>query len=119
MYKLARGGRCRWRIENECFNTLKNQGYNIERNYGHGDKNLCFNFYLLTLIAFAFHQIFELTDKLYQACRANFCSKRLMWEKLRAYMDLLIFDTWEILLIFTLNPKEYIQWAKPPDIPSG
>lgn len=24
--RLARGGRCRWRIENETFNTLKNQG---------------------------------------------------------------------------------------------
>ena len=23
---LVKGGRCRWKIENECFNTLKNQG---------------------------------------------------------------------------------------------
>lgn len=46
---LARGGRCRWKLENECFNTLKNQGYAIDNSYGHGDKNLCFNFYLLTL----------------------------------------------------------------------
>jgi hypothetical protein len=23
-----RGGRARWKIENETFNTLKNQGYN-------------------------------------------------------------------------------------------
>jgi hypothetical protein len=114
IYKLARGGRCRWRIENECFNTLKNHGYHIEHSYGHGEKNLCFNFYLLTLIAFAFHQVFELTDKLYQACRTKFCSKRFMWEKLRAYIDLLIFEAWEDLLVFTLNPKEYIQWAKPP-----
>jgi hypothetical protein len=67
-----------------------------------------------TLIAFTFHQVFELTDKLYQACREKFCSKRFMWEKLRAYIDLLIFESWEDLLVFTLNPKEYIQWAKPP-----
>ncbi len=33
------------------------------------DKTLCFNFYLLTLIAFSFHQVYELTDKVYQACR--------------------------------------------------
>jgi hypothetical protein len=25
--QVARGGRTRWRIENETFNTLKNQGY--------------------------------------------------------------------------------------------
>ena len=31
------GGRARWKIENETFNTLKNQGYNFEHNYGHGD----------------------------------------------------------------------------------
>jgi len=26
IYKLMRGGRARWKIENETFNTLKNQG---------------------------------------------------------------------------------------------
>ena len=51
---LVKAGRCRWKIENECFNTLKNQGYHIEHNYGHGKKNLCYNFYLLTLLAFFF-----------------------------------------------------------------
>jgi hypothetical protein len=33
-----RGGRARWKIENETFNTLKNQGYNFEHNYGLGEK---------------------------------------------------------------------------------
>ena len=119
VYKLARGGRCRWRIENECFNTLKNQGYHVERNYGHGEKNLCFNFYLFTLIAFSFHQVHELTDKLYQTCRAGFCSKRLMWEKLRSYIDLLIFETWEALLHFALNPENYIDTEAVIKLPSG
>jgi hypothetical protein len=31
VYRLMRGGRARWRIENETFNTLKNQGYYFER----------------------------------------------------------------------------------------
>jgi hypothetical protein len=31
---LVRGGRARWRIENETFNTLKNQGYHFEHNFG-------------------------------------------------------------------------------------
>jgi len=30
VYKLMRGGRARWKIENETFNTLKNQGYNFD-----------------------------------------------------------------------------------------
>ena len=36
VYQIMRGGRARWRIENETFNTLKNQGYHFEHNYGHG-----------------------------------------------------------------------------------
>jgi hypothetical protein len=104
---LVKGGRCRWKIENECFNTLKNQGYCIEHNYGHGNKNLCTNFYLLTLIAFAFHQVFELTDKLFQACRKHFGSKRHLWENLRAAIRIFIFDDWDFLLEFILNPELY------------
>ncbi len=61
--ELVRGGRCRWKIENETFNTLKNQGYHIEHNYGHGKKNLSMNFFLLNLLAFFMHQIFELTPR--------------------------------------------------------
>src|SRR5919199_1099608 len=40
VYHLMRGGRARWKIENETFNTLKNQGYNFEHNYGHGEQHL-------------------------------------------------------------------------------
>jgi hypothetical protein len=29
---LVAGGRARWKIENETFNTLKNQGYHFEHN---------------------------------------------------------------------------------------
>jgi len=104
---MVKAGRCKWKIENECFNTLKNQGYSIDHSYGHGDKNLCINFYLLTLMAFAFHQVFELTDKLYQECRRHFGSKRHLWENIRVYLRTFVFDTWELLLDFTLNPENY------------
>jgi len=104
---LVKGGRCRWKIENECFNSLKNQGYCIEHNYGHGKKNLCTNFYLLTLVAFAFHQVFELTDKVYQACRKHFGSKRHLWENLRAILRIFVLSSWEFLLEFALNPENY------------
>ena len=48
-------------------------------NYGHGKKYLSNNMYLLTLLAFYFHQILELTDGAYQACRKKLVSKRFMW----------------------------------------
>lgn len=110
---LVSAGRCRWKIENECFNTLKNQGYNIEHNYGHGSKNLSFNFYLLTLLAFFFHQIFELTDHLFKKCREKFGSKRYHWECLRQIIRIVFFQTWEQLLRHNLEPPDVYSTATP------
>lgn len=105
--ELVRAGRCRWKIENECFNTLKNQGYNIEHNYGHGQQHLSYNMYLLTLLAFFQHQIFELTDGLYQAARQRCGSKAFFWESCRARTGLLVVDSWEQLMDMLLNPDDY------------
>jgi hypothetical protein len=104
---LVEAGRCRWKIENECFNTLKNQGYNIEHNYGHGENNLSFNFYLLTLLAFYFHQIFELTDHLFKKCRVQFGSKTNLWNVLRSAIKLIFFVSWQQLLTHALDPPEF------------
>ena len=101
---MTKAGRCRWKIENECFNTLKNQGYHIEHNYGHGDKSLSYNMYLLTLLAFYFHQIFELTDGVYQACRVSFGSKSHLWENFRATIRMLVVEDWAHLMDLLLNP---------------
>jgi hypothetical protein len=113
--QLANAGRCRWKLENEHFNTLKNQGYCLEHSYGHGKKNLCFNFYILTLLAFYFHQIFELTDNAYRACRKKMGSKREMWNTIRSYLKIFVFESWLHLLDFALNPRSYISdKLKPP-----
>lgn len=113
---LVRAGRCRWKNENELFNVMKNHGYYMEHNYGHGQKNLAFNFYLLTLLAFFIHQIFELTSRLYQTCRKKFGSKRHLWETLRAYIKIIVFRTWEALLEFAWAPLEYdlVPRGEPP-----
>ena len=105
--ELARIGRCRWKIENETFNTLKNQGYHIEHNFGHGAEHLSFNFFLLNLLAFFMHQIFELTDQLYQACREKRGTKRSLWEHLRVYMASFVFPDWETMLAAVRSPSEF------------
>ncbi len=97
--KLAKAGRCRWKIENECFNTLKNQGYYLEHNFGHGKKHLSHNMYLLTMLAFFFHQIFELSDPAYQQCRNSTCSKRFIWETFRILIRFFIFDSWNDVML--------------------
>lgn len=111
---LVRGGRCRWKIENECFNTLKNQGYHLEHNYGHGEKNLSFNFLLLTLLAFYFHQIFELTDHLYQDCRKKYGSKKNLWNKLKTLIVFFVFESWYKLLNYIFTPPPPIVLPQSP-----
>ena len=96
--EMVRIGRSRWMIENEVFNTVKNHGYHIEHNYGHGVKNLSMNFFLLNMIAFFLHQIFELTDRTYQWLRKNLGSKRNLWDHLRVYCHAVVFPDWEDLL---------------------
>lgn len=104
---MTRTGKCRWKIENECFNTLKNQGYCINHNYGHGKQYLSYNIYLLTLLAFYFHQIFELTDGVFQALRKSYGSKVHLWENLRATIRMVIVESWEHLMDLLLNEDNY------------
>jgi hypothetical protein len=60
VFHLMRGGRARWKIENETFNTLKNQGYNFEHNYGHGTQNLSVVFATVMMLAFLVDQTQQL-----------------------------------------------------------
>jgi DDE_Tnp_1-associated/Transposase DDE domain len=105
--QLVKGGRCRWKIENETFNTLKNQGYHLEHNYGHGKKHLSFNFFLLNLLAFFMHQIFELTYIPYQQLRQKFGSKRNLWDHLRASLYLIIFADIDNYFERMLDPRKF------------
>ena len=104
--EMVRAGRARWKIENECFNTLKNQGYHIDHNFGHGKKNLSEAFFLLNLLAFFLHQIFELSDTLYKSARSTFSAKVEFWNTIRAAFRLLIFNSWEELIERINAPPE-------------
>jgi hypothetical protein len=84
VYRLMRGGRARWKIENETFNTLKNQGYHFEHNYGHGTKHLSVVFAMLMTLAFLVDQTQQLCCALFQAVWAKLGSKRMLWERMRA-----------------------------------
>ena len=84
VFHLMRGGRARWKIENETFNTLKNQGYNFEHNYGHGEQHLSVVFAMLMMLAFLVDQTQQLCCALFQAVWAKLGSKGLWWERMRA-----------------------------------
>ena len=79
-----RGGRARWKIENETFNTLKNQGYPFAHNYGHGQQPLCVVVATIMMLAFLVDQTQQLCCALFQALWAKLGSKRRRWERMRA-----------------------------------
>jgi len=84
VYRLMQGGRARWKIANETFNTLKNQVYHFEHNYGHGTKNLSVVFAMVMMLAFVVDQTQQRCCALLQAVWAKLGSKRLLWERMRA-----------------------------------
>ena len=83
--ELARAGRTRWKIENETFNTLKNQGYHFEHNFGHGEKNLAVVFAMLMMLAFLVNQVEQLCCPLFRAVWTKLGSKRALWEQVRSH----------------------------------
>lgn len=97
VYQIMRGGRSNWRIENNTFNTLKNQDYHFSHNFGHGYKNLCSVFGMLMMLAFAIDQIQELFCSLFKAARAKFKSRTSLWEKMRGMFVEHLIDSWDDL----------------------
>lgn len=81
-----RGGRSRWRVENETFNTLKNQGYNLEHNYGHRKENLTTVLALLMFLAFAVDQIQEACCGLFAAAVTRSGRRLRLWESIRSHL---------------------------------
>ncbi|MCP4458607.1 MAG: hypothetical protein GY816_11380 [Cytophagales bacterium] len=95
LFEIMKGGRARWKIENETFNTLKNQGYNFEHNYGHGKLNLSVNFALLMMLAFLVDQVQQLASTLFQAVLKKEGSKKRLWDHMRALFYTLTFNSLE------------------------
>lgn len=71
VFEIMKGGRSRWKVENEVFNTLKNKGYNFEHNYGHGKIHLATVFSMLMMLAFLIDQVQEECCELFQNARKN------------------------------------------------
>lgn len=84
VYEIMRGGRARWKIENEAFNTLKNQGYHFEHNYGHGYNYLCNVMALMMLLAFLIDQIIQACNRLFNDIWIAAKAKNRVWERMRA-----------------------------------
>lgn len=103
---IMRGARSRWKIENETFNTLKNQGYQFEHNFGHGKKGLSNVFAGLMLLAFAIDQILEAFNKDYQALRIKMKTRVRLHKKIWALFTTFRISSYERLYEAGLSPPD-------------
>ncbi len=96
-HDLMRAGRARWRIENETFNTLKNQGYGFEHNFGHGKRHLATVFAHLTMLAFLIDQVRQRCCALFRAAREKAGGSKYLWVRLRGLFTEFYIPDWETL----------------------
>lgn len=98
IHNIMQGGRARWKIENETFNTLKNQGYNLEHNYGHGSKFLSVNFVMMMFLAFLVDQVQLISCKTFQKALKTVERHSYLWKKFASQFEWLAFNNWEEFL---------------------
>ncbi|HSO87232.1 MAG TPA: hypothetical protein VLQ91_11810 [Draconibacterium sp.] len=96
----ADGGRLRWKIENEGFNTQKNLGYVLEHKFSRVSYTAMQNYYHLLQIAHAINQFVEKSADMVELLNQH--SKqtiKALWKELITYLKSIPFSQ-EQLLIF-------------------
>jgi hypothetical protein len=104
--ELVEVGRHRWQVENQVFDVLKNHGYHLEHNFGHGEKHLAFIFIILNFLAYMLHQLISLTDRLFQAAIEKMGTKHRLWDDIRVLMNHFVWGSWEALLEHILDYRD-------------
>ena len=109
--ELADCARARWKIENETFNVLKQHGYHLEHNFGHGKDTLAAVLVVLNLLAFALHTACELAEDQWRRARQRLGTRARLFEHLRTVTEYQVFPSWDALvaLLATGGPA-----AQPP-----
>jgi divalent metal cation (Fe/Co/Zn/Cd) transporter len=88
------------------FNTLKNQGYEFEHNYGHGKQYLSSTLAGLMLLAFLTDQLQNHACALFKAARGRARVQKKMWETMRSIIELVDIPDWETLWTLIARPGD-------------
>jgi len=96
--ETAACARARWKIENESFNVLKNNGYNLAHNFGHGKKYLARTFAAMNLLAFAFHTACDCLETLWQQAREAVGARARFFQDLHTICAYVLFPSWHSLI---------------------
>jgi hypothetical protein len=112
---IAACGRARWKIENETFNVMKNHGYELEHNFGHGETFLAMTLAALNLLAFAWHSALDLVEPPWQAARQAAATRSSFFAHILTLTTYVVFPAWLAVLdavaTFTI-PPELLQTQK-------
>ncbi len=108
--KIVKAGRSRWKVENEGNNVLKNHGYNLEHNFGHGQSHLCEFLLSLNLLAFLFHTVLDLVNHTYQKIRELLVTRTSFFNDIRTLLKYFWFKNWSEFFLFILT--EYVPLKK-------
>jgi hypothetical protein len=103
---VVRCGRARWKTENENHNTLKNRGYHLEHNFGHGKQYLSSILITLNLLAFLLHTLLWLTEPVAQAIRAELGNLQTFWTDVRTLTRYFYYPSWSALFTFMATQLE-------------
>jgi hypothetical protein len=76
---------------------LKNHGYHLEHNFGHGKRHLAQQFVLLNLLAFAFHTVCDSVENLWQEARAVLSTRKGFFTDLHTITAYFLFPDWHAL----------------------
>lgn len=110
---IVESGRARWKTENESHNVLKNRGYHLDHNFGHGRQYLSAILLSLNLLAFLLHTILHLTDPVYQQVRQELGTRETFFNDIRTLTRYKIFNSWTDLLAFMFAGLDLDQ-GQPP-----
>jgi hypothetical protein len=91
VWDISRHGRLRWCIENEGFNTQKNQGYGLQHKYARKNFMAMQNYYQLLQIAHLINQLTEKLQKVKQAIGQAGTTLKALWEDIMASMQKEVF----------------------------
>jgi hypothetical protein len=106
LHDFVVAARTRWKSENENNNVLKNYGYHLEHNFGHGQQYLAQTLVMLNLLAFLFHTVLELCDAQYRCVRAELAARQTFFHDVQALTRYLYFDSWQALINFMFTRLE-------------
>ena len=104
--QTVQAGRTRWKCENENNNTLKNHGYNMEHNFGHGKQYLSQLLLTLNVLAFLFHTVLDIMDGDYHTLRQKLPTRKIFFEHIKTLTMYMVFSSWKKMLKFMLDGLE-------------